>query len=199
MKTPRPWLLIGIAAVVVVALVAVWFQWNNRPRVIPAVDSATLREAITTDELMAHIHELERIADANDGNRQAGTPGYEASMAYVEAQLKEAGYETRRQEFSYERSGIVDASLAVGPGGEQALALGEDFQPLGGSGSAAGRVTAVDVNLEGDRRSSSGCQADDFEGFPAGDIALLQRGSCTFLAKTLNAREAGASAVVVFR
>ena len=198
MKTPRRWLLIGIVAVVVVALVAVWFQWNNRPRVIPAVDSAALREAITTDDLMAHIRELERIADANDGNRQAGTPGYEASMAYVEAQLKEAGYETRRQEFSYERSGIVDASLAVGPGGEQALALGEDFQPLGGSGSAAGRVTAVDVNLEGDRRSSSGCQADDFEGFPAGDIALLQRGSCTFLAKTLNAREAGASAVVVF-
>ena len=26
----------------------------------------------------------------NDGNRQAGTPGHEASMAYVEAQLKEA-------------------------------------------------------------------------------------------------------------
>jgi len=99
-KTPRPWQLIGIAAVVVVALVAVWFQWNNRPRIIPAVDSAALREAITTEDLMAHIRELERIADANDGNRQAGTPGHEASMAYVEAQLKEAGYETRR--ISYE-------------------------------------------------------------------------------------------------
>ena len=28
--------------------------------------------------------------------------------------------------------------------------------------------------------STSGCEADDFMGFPTGNIALLQRGTCTF-------------------
>ena len=46
--------------------------------------------------------------------------------------------------------------------------------------------------------SNSGCEAADFAGFPAGAIALVQRGTCTFGAKAQNAEAAGASAVVVF-
>jgi hypothetical protein len=46
--------------------------------------------------------------------------------------------------------------------------------------------------------SSSGCGASDFVGFPVGDIALIQRGTCTFAQKVANAEAAGASAVVIF-
>lgn len=72
-----------------------------------------------------------------------------------------------------------------------------------GSGSATveGPVVPVDVNLEGDRASTSGCEAEDFAGLdftgPA-DVALIQRGTCTFGLKAQNADEAGAEAVVVF-
>ena len=37
----------------------------------------------------------------------------------------------------------------------------------------------------------------DFTGFPAGDIALVDRGTCTFSTKIRNAQDAGASAVIV--
>ena len=44
----------------------------------------------------------------------------------------------------------------------------------------------------------AGCEAADFAGFPAGNVALVQRGTCTFGVKAENAQAAGASAVVIF-
>src|SRR6185503_20179703 len=46
--------------------------------------------------------------------------------------------------------------------------------------------------------SASGCVASDFTGFVAGNIALIQRGTCTFAQKVANAQAAGASAAVIF-
>jgi len=43
-----------------------------------------------------------------------------------------------------------------------------------------------------------GCAATDFAGFPAGSIALISRGTCTFYAKAANAMAAGASGVVLY-
>jgi hypothetical protein len=47
--------------------------------------------------------------------------------------------------------------------------------------------------------NSSGCEASDFTeaGFVAGEVALLQRGTCGFAVKALNAQAAGASAVII--
>lgn len=59
-------------------------------------------------------------------------------------------------------------------------------------------VVPVDINLEPPRANTSGCEATDFAGFPAGSIALVQRGTCPFADKALNAQAAGASAVVIF-
>ena len=58
-------------------------------------------------------------------------------------------------------------------------------------------MTAVDLNLGGDRATTSACEASDFAGFPRGDIALVQRGTCQFAAKVDHAVAAGASGVVV--
>jgi Zn-dependent M28 family amino/carboxypeptidase len=46
--------------------------------------------------------------------------------------------------------------------------------------------------------STSGCEESDFAGFPAGNIALLQRGTCTFELKAENAAAAGAVGIVIF-
>ena len=59
-------------------------------------------------------------------------------------------------------------------------------------------MQAVDINLEGDRASTSGCEAEDFADFTAGNVALIQRGSCDFAVKAANAQAAGAAGVVIF-
>jgi Zn-dependent M28 family amino/carboxypeptidase len=69
-----------------------------------------------------------------------------------------------------------------------------------GSGDVTAGVTAVDVQVPPPATpgSTSGCEPGDFAGFPAGNVALIQRGTCTFGVKALNAQTAGASAVVIF-
>jgi Zn-dependent M28 family amino/carboxypeptidase len=67
-----------------------------------------------------------------------------------------------------------------------------------GYGNVTASVTPVDINLASDRNNTSGCEAADFAGFPAGNIALVQRGTCSFAIKALNAQAAGAAAVVIF-
>jgi Zn-dependent M28 family amino/carboxypeptidase len=62
-------------------------------------------------------------------------------------------------------------------------------------------VQPVDDRIPpGDTQSgnTSGCEDSDFAGFTQGNIALVQRGTCMFAEKTLNAQEAGASGVVIF-
>jgi PA domain len=46
--------------------------------------------------------------------------------------------------------------------------------------------------------SASGCSPADFTGFVAGRVALIQRGTCNFGVKVLNAEAAGASGVIIF-
>ena len=48
------------------------------------------------------------------------------------------------------------------------------------------------------RDRTSGCEAGDFAGFPAGAIALMQRGTCAFGDKASNAEAAGAAGAIIF-
>jgi Zn-dependent M28 family amino/carboxypeptidase len=70
-----------------------------------------------------------------------------------------------------------------------------------GSGDVTKPLTPVDLTLPpgpAANSSTSGCEAADFAGFPAGNVALLQRGTCTYAVKAANAQTAGASAAVIF-
>src|SRR4029453_9807686 len=46
--------------------------------------------------------------------------------------------------------------------------------------------------------STSGCETEDFADFEAGNIALVQRGTCDFSVKAHNAFLAGAEGVIIF-
>ena len=59
-----------------------------------------------------------------------------------------------------------------------------------GGGDVTAAVSTVNDPL--------GCNAADFAGFPAGNIALISRGTCTFAIKATNASNAGASGVVIY-
>jgi Zn-dependent M28 family amino/carboxypeptidase len=79
---------------------------------------------------------------------------------------------------------------------------GVDFATMSysGSGEVTAHVVAVDliVPSPAPSTSTSGCEAADFAGFPAGNIALIQRGTCTFRDKAENAKAAGAAGIIIF-
>ncbi|WP_240793126.1 M20/M25/M40 family metallo-hydrolase [Arthrobacter crystallopoietes] len=164
-------------------------------------DTEKLREAVTAESIMDHLKELQKAADNNNGNRAAGTAGYEATAEYIESELKDAGYDPQRQYFDYQQFiEHTDSELVQVSPTEKTYANGTDFTTMeySGAGDVTAAVTAVDVNFTDPAASTSGCEAADFEGFTAGNIALIQRGTCTFGVKAQLAAEAGASAAIIF-
>ena len=208
--TVRIGLLIALvlAALAVVA-VALLTQANDPPESSsngpPAgeSDSATsptasseLRSAVTVRGLMRHERRFQAIANEHGGNRAAGTPGYDASAAYVAKELRRAGYEVTVQSFYLPVFEEVEAARFEGGGSTPAeYTRGDDFvlMEYSGGGEATARVRPVDAG-----GPNSGCEMEDYTGFPEGDIALLRRGACTFERKAGNAEDAGASAALIF-
>ena len=156
-----------------------------------------LLECVDTDGVVEHLDALQAIADDNGGNRAAGLPGYEASVDYVVDTLTAAGWNVSIDEFPF---------VFVGPSELEQLTPVNATYPTGpftgtGYGEVTGNVVAVDVALDPPQASTSGCEAEDFDAAAfAGDsdIALVQRGTCTFGVKALNAKAAGAEAVIIF-
>ena len=70
------------------------------------------------------------------------------------------------------------------------------YSASGDTGDQA--IVPVDINFDAPASTTSGCEAGDFAGFPAGAIALIQRGTCTFAVKAVNAQTAGASGAIIF-
>lgn len=50
--------------------------------------NSVLAESIRIDDLMYHLNELQRIADASNHTRAIGTPGFEQTLNYIENYLK---------------------------------------------------------------------------------------------------------------
>ena len=161
-----------------------------------------LLQCVTVDGVREHQAQLQKIADASDdpfypGSRAAGTDGYADSVDYVAGQLRDAGYRVTLDEFQFE---FVFPALL-----QQLTPVNATYETGAFTGSPPGEVTGnvipVDINLTGDRASTSGCEAADFTGLDfagSNDIALIQRGTCTFAEKAVNAEAAGAEAVIIF-
>src|ERR1700742_4343795 len=62
--------------------------------------AATLHNKVTTDAMMAHLSKLQDIANANNGTRAVGTPGYDATVDYVVNTLRDTGFDVQTPEFS---------------------------------------------------------------------------------------------------
>ncbi len=156
---------------------------------------------VTLDGVLEHEQAFQDIADANGGIRSVGTPGYAASADYVDDRLTAAGYVVTRQTFEVfaweDLGGSELEQIAPTP---TAYVEGTDFAATTQTepGDVTAHVTPVDIQLGLGNTSTSGCEASDFAGFPDGDIALIQRGFCTFEIKAENADAAGASGVLFF-
>jgi Zn-dependent M28 family amino/carboxypeptidase len=170
-----------------------------------------LLECVTLEGVRAHQAAFQAIADANGGTRAAATPGYDASVDYVVETLEDSGWSVELHEFDFTVAEPIQQLTPAPPVTHESGSV---------TGSALNTVTAavtpVDINLVPPRASTSGCNGayteaavgapltpdpggvDDFAGFPAGNIALIQRGGCSFALKVANAQTAGAAAVILF-
>ena len=169
------------------------------------VDTSELRNAVAVEGVMAHETALQAIADANDGTRASGTSGYDASADYVAGLLEDAGYDVSIQEFEYDRfvQNSPSEFARLSPDPEVYIdGFDQDFVAMSYSGSgnilSAQLVAVGGIVIPSPGGAASGCAASDFAGFPAGAVALIQRGTCTFRQKADNADAAGAAGVVVF-
>jgi Zn-dependent M28 family amino/carboxypeptidase len=165
-----------------------------------------LLECVTIEGVRAHQQAFQDIADANGGVRTASTPGYDQSGMYVAGLLDEAGYDVTIQEFEFPYfSENAPAEL------EQISPVPTVYSYFNGAGfatmtySGSGDVTATTEGVDiidptglPANTSTSGCEAEDFAGFTSGNIAVVQRGTCSFAQKALNAEAAGAVGVVIF-
>ncbi|MDQ1743677.1 MAG: hypothetical protein QOE23_2016 [Pseudonocardiales bacterium] len=153
-------------------------------------------ECVRLDGVREHQAALQRIADANGGTRAEGTAGYAASVDYVLGVLAGTDWHAEKVPFSYADTEALLRQLTP------TQATYETGAYTGtGEGDVTGNVIGVDLALTGARASTSGCEAADFAGLDfsgAHDIALLQRGTCNFAVKALNAEAAGAEAVIIF-
>ena len=171
------------------------------------VDTSALVEAVTAENAFVHLEEFQAIADENGGNRAPSTDGYLDSALYVSRLMTDAGYDVDLQIFPFlftenvtppELEQIAPEAVAYGAEGEEPDFLAMTYS---GSGDVTANATPVDVQIPPGAEantSTSGCEAEDFAGFPEGDIAVVQRGECTFFLKAFNAQEAGAAGVVIF-
>jgi aminopeptidase Y len=159
---------------------------------------AKLLECVDVSGVREHQAAFQEIADANGSTRVSGSPGFDLSKDYVVERMTAAGYDVTVQPFQFQTFVSLSPSVL-----EQVAPLpGGPITNFIASYSGSGDVTA-DVSLPtGDFR---GCEAADFVGFPAGNIALISRGAppgfpvaCTFALKATNAFNAGAVGVVIY-
>jgi Zn-dependent M28 family amino/carboxypeptidase len=176
------------------------------PTATPAggADSSALRSAVTVGGIMAHEREFQRIADRNGGTRVASSPGYDESAAYVARKLRKAGYSVSTPSFQFpffEETGTQEFERLAPSARTYVLGTDFDVMEYSGSGEVTGQIVPTsDVLIPppSSPGSTSGCEASDFPASTAGNVALIQRGTCTFEEKANNAEAAGAVAAIIF-
>ena len=213
MRSARHSIHIGIAACVAIPLAACDLpdravgptKQPSRPLLAASPTSLLgpsqgYRKAITPTAIRAHAAAFQAIADANGGTRSSMDATHDASVEYVRSRMVAAGYSVTVQPFTFAFGGDLSLPVfsRVAPTPITFTATA-DFATMHNSGS--GDVTApvhnVDLAIPSAGNSTSGCEAADFAGFPVGSIALVQRGTCEFRDKAVNALAAGAAAVII--
>jgi Zn-dependent M28 family amino/carboxypeptidase len=161
-----------------------------------------LADAVTVNGILRHERAFANIAERNGGTRVSGSPGFDKSRDYVVGQLQNAGWTVTVQPFDFPYFQELAPSALERTAPDQHTYADDEFATMdySGSGDVTADVQAVDLTLPPSPApgSTSGCEASDFAGFTAGNIALIQRGTCTFGEKVANATAAGASAVLIF-
>ncbi|BBZ79277.1 putative lipoprotein aminopeptidase LpqL [Mycolicibacterium anyangense] len=157
----------------------------------PAAEFADgLRKQVSTDAMVAHLQKLQDIANADNGTRAVGTPGFDASVDYVAGVLRERGFDVSTPEFQTRIFQTGKTEMTVGGVSVQARAL--EFSAGTPPAGVSGPLVAAPAD------ETPGCAAADYAGLPVkGAIVLVDRGSCPFADKQAIAAKEGAVGVVI--
>ncbi|HVL64711.1 MAG TPA: M28 family metallopeptidase [Actinomycetota bacterium] len=162
------------------------------------------RKQVTLAGIQEHLQAFQSFSDAHGGNRAGGSPGFEASADYVAQRAAAAGLNVSSHYFNFVyNADRTPPEMSQTSPNAVTYTDGVDFASMtySPSGDVSAPVVAVDLVLPPgptDNSNTSGCESSDFAGFPAGSIALVQRGTCAFAVKGQNAAAAGAAGVIVF-
>ena len=156
-----------------------------------AAEFATaLRDRVSTDAMMAQLSKLQDIANANNGTRAVGTPGYEASVDYVVNTLRSSGFDVQTPEFSARVFHADKGSVTVDGKTVDARAL--DYSLATPPDGVSGPLVGAPAD------ESPGCTASDYDKLPVqGAVVLVDRGNCPFAQKEDAAAQRGAVAMIV--
>ena len=182
--------LLAGSAVTVLILAGCSSTSDEEPaRVFATPDGPGLSEAVTEEALVGHLEQLEAIAAENDGNRAAGTAGYDASVDYVVSQLESAGFEVTTPEFEFETFEAQTQTLSL---------AGTEIPVFALSYSPTTTAEGITARVVGAPTGADGCEAADYTGLDlAGAVAVVPRGVCPFGVKQTVAAELGAAAAII--
>jgi Zn-dependent M28 family amino/carboxypeptidase len=148
-----------------------------------------LAAKVTADGMLAHLRALQDIANANGGNRAAGTPGYDASVEYVAKALRGRGFDVTTPQF--------DRLYAVSAGKPTLTVAGRSYQVDQASllvRTPPGGLTGPPVRPN----RPAGCTAGDYPSVvPKGAIAVVDDSRCSVVDKQNSAVAKGAVALIV--
>lgn len=160
------------------------------PKSAAADFAAAVRGRVTTDAMMAHLSKLQDIANANNGTRAVGTPGYDASVDYVVDTLRHSGFDVETPQFQARVFHADPGSVTVGGKTVEAHALA--FSIASPPNGVSGPLVAAPAE------DSPGCTASDYDGLPVqGAVVLVDRGTCPFSQKEDVVVQRGAVALVI--
>ncbi|MBI3692219.1 MAG: amidohydrolase, partial [Mycolicibacterium aromaticivorans] len=144
-----------------------------------------LRQRVTTDAMMAHLQKLQDIANANNGTRAVGTPGFDASVDYVAGVLRSKGFDVQTPEFQAKVFKAGKPELRVG--GDTVSAQAAEFSLSTPPQGVTGPLIAAPAD------DTPGCAPADYDGLAVqGAVVLVDRGSCPFSDKQAIAAKLGA-------
>ncbi|MFD4985956.1 M28 family metallopeptidase [Streptomyces sp. NPDC058374] len=165
----------------------------------PAKDAAALARELVKEssarDAHRHLEKFQSIADRNGGHRAAGSPGHEASAAYIEKLMKKAGYKVTRQTFSFTYTETLAQQLSVLSPTERDVTISAMTYT---ASTPEGGLEAALVNTPADADGAPGCTASDYSPEVDGAVALVERGGCSFAEKQAAAADAGAVGAVIY-
>ncbi len=183
--------------VALIAMLMIGCNDTDTKSVDTAMTVAATPPSLEVEDLRKHLESFQSIADDNSGNRAVGTPGGLETREYIVQTLNDLGYDVWREPFTLSFfQNNTDPVVEV-----NAERYSVATFVYSASGDVEAPVSLIDAQIppgSNPNSSTSGCEQTDFDGFEPGNIALIQRGTCTFSTKVQHAQDAGAVAVIVF-
>lgn len=177
------------SSLVAAAVAAVLLGGCSSAPAPPGDPGRDLADAVTVDAMFGHLRELQDIADANNGSRADGTPGYDASVDYVAQTLRDKGFDVTTPEFE---------RLAVRSPGKPTLTAGGHGYPVDQASlltpTPKGGLRAITLRPQ----KPAGCVAADYGTTTmANAIAVVDDTGCSIVAKQNTAVAQGAVGLLV--